>query len=90
MANEVRYEWDEAKRAGNVAAHGVDFTAADQFVWAEAVTVDQTISGERRHLSVGPIDARLFVMVWTSRGANVRIISLRKANKRERHAYEKA
>jgi len=90
MADEVRYEWDEAKRTRNLDWHGVDFTTANRFVWSEALTIDQMVGGERRHLTFGPIGARLFVMVWTSRGRSVRIISLRKANKRERRAYEKA
>ena len=30
------YEWDEAKRRGNIAKHGIDFESARRFDWATA------------------------------------------------------
>lgn len=43
--------------------------------------------GERRFRALGPIGDRLHVVVFTARGANLRIISLRKANAREVETY---
>lgn len=84
--------WDEAKRAVNLEKHGVVFEDADGFEWGLALTAPDTRRdyGEDRFVSIGPIGARLFVMVWTPRGAGRRIISLRKANKREERYYAKA
>lgn len=84
------YDWDDAKRRRNLDLHGVDFAEADQFEWAFAVTFDQTVGGERRQVSFEPIGNRLHVMVWTLREDKIRIISLRKANSRERDAYDQA
>ena len=43
--------------------------------------------GELRHVAIGYIHGRLHVLVFTKRGQTVRVISLRKANKREERAY---
>ena len=43
--------------------------------------------GEDRFITVRFLDAAMVVMVWTSRGGTHRIISMRKANERERTPY---
>jgi len=84
------YEWDEAKREANRIKHGVDFATAADFDWNRAIhTTDaRRHYGEVRTQSVAPIAQRLFVMVWTMRAVKIRIISLRKANRREVTSYE--
>ena len=42
---------------------------------------------ESRYITVGKLDGRLVVMVWTPRGEARRIISMRKANDREKSFY---
>ena len=42
---------------------------------------------EDRFITVGWLDARLVVLVWTPRGEVRRIISMRKANDREKAIY---
>ncbi|SEG35954.1 hypothetical protein SAMN05216242_1631, partial [Thauera chlorobenzoica] len=42
---------------------------------------------EPRHITVGKLDGRMVVMVWTPRGEARRIISMRKANEREQARY---
>ena len=79
------WDWDEEKRKSNLAKHGVDFAAVEYFEWDEAV-VELDIRqdyGEVRQRAIGPIGARLCVLVYTRRGGRMRIISLRKANARE-------
>ncbi|MGJ3230169.1 MAG: BrnT family toxin [Oceanicaulis sp.] len=88
MAQDIEYEWDEAKRRANLERHGVDFALVEAFDWSAAETVDQSVRGERRHLSFGRIAGRVHALVWTRRGEIIRVISLRKANRRERHAFE--
>jgi uncharacterized DUF497 family protein len=86
----MRYEWDESKRAANLAQHGVDFMAAEDFEWDTAVeTIDDRFDyGEERWVALGHIRERVYVLVYTNRTEAIRIISLRKANKRESEFYE--
>lgn len=43
---------------------------------------------ELRYITVGRLDARMVVLVWTPRSQARRIISMRKANEREQERYE--
>ena len=43
--------------------------------------------GEDRFISIGFLDGRMVVLVWTRRGGARRIISMRKANDREQTIY---
>ena len=83
------YEWDEPKRRSTLAARGVDFADMGRFDWSNATTAedDRAHYGETRFVSVGRIDGRLHVCAWTLRRENIRIISLRKANAREKENY---
>ena len=90
MAQDIQYEWDEAKRRANLERHGVDFAMVAAFDWSDVFTADQTVRGERRRVTSGFIGVRLYVLIWTRRLGRTRVISLRKANKRERDAHEKA
>ena len=86
--------WDESKAAANFAKHGVSFDAARQFDWDTAIVVADTRRdyGESRHKAAGYVGPRLFVPVFAERGDDVRVISVRKANRREvkRYAETKA
>jgi len=82
-------EFDRAKNIANVAKHAVDMAAAAEFDFETAVTWTDTRKsyGEMRTIAVGFIAHRLYVLVFTMRGPNLRVISLRKANRKERAAY---
>jgi uncharacterized DUF497 family protein len=84
------YIYDSAKAAANLAKHKVSFATAENFDWTTALVVedDRFDYGERRYVAIGLIGRRLHVMVFTQRGASVRLISLRKANRRETRRYE--
>ena len=84
------FEWDRSKAQQNQAKHGVSF--ADTFAVfedASALTLDQMVRGEERHMTIG-MDAfgRVLVVVYTWRGENIRIISARKATRSEVRQYE--
>ncbi len=85
----VAYEWDERKRAANLRDHGVDFADAQHFDWETAlVTVDDREDyDELREMAIGFIGVRLHAMVFTRRADSIRIISLRKAQRREVRRY---
>jgi len=87
----MEYEWDENKRIANFELHQVNFSDAIDFEWDTALeTIDDRHDyGEERWVTIGLIGNKLHVMIYTIRGKNIRIISLRKANKREKKYYEK-
>ncbi len=87
----MQYEWDENKNAANRAKHGIEFSIAEGFCWDTAIeTIDDRAEyGEKRWITLGMIGIRVHVMVYTLRDNNIRIISLRKANKREVEFYGK-
>lgn len=87
----MHYEWDESKRAANLAKHGVDFIEAERFEWGTAIEArdNRFDYGEARWVALGLIDNRLHVLIYTRRQVTIRLISLRRANNREREYYEK-
>jgi uncharacterized DUF497 family protein len=88
----VTYSFDPAKAASNKALHGVDFADARDFDWETALVVEDVRRdyGEKRYVALGMIGERVHVMVFSPRGGAVRLISLRKANKREVKRYDEA
>ena len=89
MATECqpRYEWDEAKRQSNITKHRVDFAAMEAFEWDTADIELDDSQEEERWTAIGFIHLGLHVVVYTERGMNIRIISLRKANSKEMRKY---
>jgi uncharacterized DUF497 family protein len=87
----LRCKWDEDKSQRNLQIRGFEFDLIHRFDWNTAVTQQDLRSvDEERWISVGLIEDRLYVAVWTQRGTDTRIISLRKANNREADRYERA
>ena len=86
----MRYEWDPEKDRLNSANHGVDFNAIHDFEWETAVIEFDDRHGEPRWIARGFIGVVLHTVVFTLREDYTRIISLRRANRRERREYEQA
>jgi uncharacterized DUF497 family protein len=86
----VELEWDETKRQDTLDERKLDFADVDRFDSASLQTFEDLRFdyGEARYITTGYLDARLVVACWTPRNGRVRIISLRKANDRERKSYE--
>ncbi|PHS05871.1 MAG: hypothetical protein COA78_14885 [Blastopirellula sp.] len=87
MKNNDTYEWNEAKRQSNLEKHGVDFANVVLLDWAAALSATQVVSGEVRILVLAPVSKRIYALVYTMRNTKKRIISFRKANKREVRYY---
>lgn len=83
---------DPGKERRNVAERGLSLDLADQLDWATALIWEDRRKdyGERRYCVLGFIEGRLYSVVFTPRNGMPRVISLRKANKREVNRYEKA
>ena len=88
-----RFEWDENKNRQNIKKHGLDFADAEEMfsgslLFSPDVREDY---GESRWVGIGTIRGRTAVVVFTERAPQtIRIISLRKATRRESKQYEKA
>ncbi len=88
----MELEWDEAKNTANIEKHGIDFNNAHEiFSENRLIFLDvRNDYGEERFVAVGWIRSRLMVLIYTQRPPEViRVISLRKANNREKDRFEK-
>ncbi|MBE9125565.1 MULTISPECIES: BrnT family toxin [unclassified Coleofasciculus] len=86
----MTYQWDGDKAATNLRKHGIDFAdAVSVFADDLAITIPDERFDEERFITVG-IDAfgRVLVVVYTWRGDEIRVISARKATRRERKQYQ--
>ncbi|NQW69642.1 MAG: BrnT family toxin [Betaproteobacteria bacterium] len=82
-------EFDEQKRIQTLLNRDLDFARAGE-VFSRTIHTfkDQRESyGEKRFITLGFLDGRLIVVVWTIRGVKRRVISMRKANEREIKEY---
>jgi len=83
--------YDPAKRDWTLRERGLDFEDAAQ-VFAGPVIEgedDRYDYGEVRIVTIGFLRDRMVVLVWTQRGDNRHMISMRKANEREKTRYGK-
>lgn len=84
------FEWDDSKAKENKSKHRISF--ADTFAVFEdpnAVTIDDFQRGEQRYVTIGMYAfGRIFIVVYTWREENIRIISARKAMRYEVRQYE--
>jgi len=81
----MKIVYNSAKRDKTLMERGLDFAlAADLFSGLTLTQPDTRVDyGETRYMTAGWLTGRMVVVVWTPRGANRRIISMRKANERE-------
>jgi len=82
-------EYPANKRDATLADRGLDMARAAEIFGGATLTIedDREDYGETRLITIGFLEGRMVVMVWTQRGLARRIISLRKANEREQKAY---
>ena len=85
----MRIEFDPAKDAGNLEKHGLSLALAAELDWdASLVWVDERYDyGELRMIALAPDTGILYCVAFVERGKTRRIISLRKANRREVKHY---
>ena len=85
----MRIEFDAAKRAATLEARGLAMARADEVLAGATLTVedDRKDYGEDRFITIGLLNGTMVVLVWTPRNGAYRIISMRKANERERRIY---
>ena len=88
----MKLSYDPAKSAKNLQERGFSFDKAAEFDWDNALIDEDARKPypERRYQAVGTVAGRVHVLVFTPTSDGVRIISFRKANKKEIAVYEQA
>jgi len=85
-------EFDPLKNQSNIAKHGVSLALASELEWEQAlIRVDDRFEyGERRMIALAPRTGALYYVAFVDRHRVRRIISLRRANRREVKHYVQA
>ena len=88
----MKIEFDPKKSRRNSEERGLPFEKVAEFNWATSRTNpdDRFVYSEPRYSSFGVIGERLHYLCFTPIVGGIRVISFRKANKREIAKYEKA
>ncbi len=88
----MNFEWDVRKSEANYKKHGVRFPEALPVFeddYAITITDDESDPHEQRFVSIGTgMKERVLVVVYSYRSKNIRMISARLAEARERRQYE--
>jgi uncharacterized DUF497 family protein len=81
----MEFEWDTAKDARTMQERGFGFDDATRIFSGRVVTWedDRRDYGEQRFRAVGETEGDILHVVYTWRGDVMRIISLRRANRKE-------
>jgi uncharacterized DUF497 family protein len=86
----MTFEWDEEKAAANVAKHGIRFDYATR-VFLDPYRIemldDREEYGEGRYKTIGIVESRALVVIYTIRNGNIRLISARRAERYEQRHY---
>ena len=88
----MEFEWDENKRKSNIDKHGIDFQdALHVFYDMKRIEYadDRKDYGELRMHVIGVVNSEIIILVvYTDRDSSTRIISARRANKKEKRKYK--
>lgn len=86
----MEFEWDEDKRRANYEKHGLDFRDAETIFQGHTISKEDKRKdyGEKRWITMGKLEEITVVIVHVQRRERARVISMRKANVRERKSYE--
>lgn len=81
----MHFEWNEAKRIGNICKHDIDFIDCRAVFAGPTVTMpdDRVDYGETRYITLGLLSGRVVAIAHTESPDLIRIISARKAARHE-------
>ena len=85
----MEIEYDPIKQAATLKARQLDMERAGEVFDGPHLTFedDRQDYGEPRYITLGHLEGRMVVLAWTPRGTACRVMSMRKANERERDKY---
>ena len=86
----MEFEWDENKSRVNKSKHGIDFNTATE-LWndQDRIEIQTNFSAENRNALIGKIENKIWTAIFTRRVYAIRIISVRRARKKETKLYER-
>jgi uncharacterized DUF497 family protein len=86
----IKLEWDENKSRINKSKHGIDFNAATE-LWNDQnrIEIQMNFQAENRNALIGKIEDKIWTAIFTWRLHAIRIISVRRARKKETKLYER-
>jgi len=82
------FEWNEDKRRLALQKHGLDFLDAVEIFETEHLRLPGRSDIEIREIAVGYINGTYLAVVFTMRDETIRIITVGKARRDEREAYD--
>jgi uncharacterized protein len=85
----LRITFGPAKRDWTLAERGLDFESAALVFAGDTLDAEDVRAdyGERRIITVGYLRGRMVIVIWTPRGEARHVISMRKADGRERRRF---
>jgi uncharacterized DUF497 family protein len=85
----MRFIWHEPKRQSNLKKHGLDFAGAEQVFAGSTFTFEDNRAdyGKQRWMTLGLLGMRVVVIVHTETEDEIRIISMRGADKDEQRLF---
>ncbi|WP_353661258.1 BrnT family toxin [Hydrogenimonas sp. SS33] len=85
----MEFEYDPLKSRSNLQKHGIDFEQA-KVLWEDERMVEIPLSfpDEPRQLFIGNVNGKIWSAVTTRRNGKIRIISVRRARKKEIEIYD--
>lgn len=88
------FEWDKGNIDKSFEKHGITPNQSEEIFLDENLKVIKDIrhsQDEKRFIAIGrTFENKILFVIFTFRDKKIRIISARKANKKERRKYEKA
>ena len=85
----MKFEWDDDKNSSNKTKHGIDFETA-KGLWLDENRVEIKVPYpiEDRWIVIGKLQKKIWTAIYTIRSESFRIISVRRARKKEEELYE--
>lgn len=81
----MEFEWNEDKNQRNIEKHGIDFRRASKIWDGSPVEIARrVVDGEERITVIGTLADEHIAVIYTERAGNIRLISARRANRKER------
>lgn len=84
----MKIEFNAQKDQSNITKHGYSLDRAKDFEWDTAYITPSPRKDEKRFMALGFIDEILCSLVFTPREGAIRVISLRRASRKERMFYD--
>ena len=85
----MKFEWDEGKSKSNNLKHGIDFEMA-KGLWLDEKRIEIHVPHpvENRWIVIAELNEKIWAAVYTLRNGKIRIISVRRARRKEEILYE--